>query len=433
MTDSALQGTLTSHQQRALADVEALLAAFRREFPELQWVATERRSLVHLASCSCGPTPARVVDALARFQEEKRQYGPRWEDWYQRYVFPAHQNFAQLYQVEPGQVVMLANVTAALAAIGACFHEAARAPFEGRYQIVVYRDDFPTIGDVFANYQALGLEVVWVGQETEELAPYLSNKTLLVALSHVSYLTGQRRDLAALVELVHEAGALLAIDDSQSAGTFPVNFDQLGLDLLITDSSKYLLAGEGASGWLIIAQRLLERLEPPGAGWAAHAQFRALCSPVSPGVENSDALWDSTLFEYSPDAWRFATGTTAIKAALEASLAFQLLLETGLERIQRQIAQQVNTLLSACYELQLPLMGSSPRPQGPMVALRAASPTHAKQLEAVLLQHGIVTSARGSALRLACHGFTQDRESGAVWPLLIRHRALLDRRERKGL
>lgn len=406
---------------------ETALRAFRSEFPELCQGGAGDPPLVHLKACSCGPTPLRVEAALARFQAEKRLHGPEWERWYLEYVYTARERFAQLYQAEPAQVAMRGNVSDGLGMLASCLHGAARAQFEGRYQVVVFRQDFPTIGDVFANYSPLGLEVVLIDQDTDDLTPYLTSKTLLVAVSHVSYLTGQRRDLAALVQQTHDAGALLLIDDSQSAGTFPLAFNALGIDMLITGSSKYLLAGEGASAWLIVAKPLLEKLEPPGAGWAAHRIFPLLCAPTAErAFADEEALWDAAQFAYAPDASRFSTGTAPIKAAVEASEAFKFLLETGLERIQQQIARQVDLLLGICYELQLPLMGTLPRPQGPMVALRAASPAHAGELVAILHQHRIWASDRGSAVRLAIHAYVTDPAIDRVRLVLTEHRRWLD-------
>ena len=405
-------------------DTDVALAAFREEFPEMRG----ERPLIHLQSCSCGPTPLCVERALARFQEEKRRTGPDWEGWYQDYVLPARERFGRLYRVPPAQVAQMGSVSAALSAIAGCFPEAVRQKqFGGRHQVVVCREDFPTIGAVFQNYRPLGLEVVYVDQDTLDLAPYTST-ALLVAISHVSYLTGQRRRLAPLVQQVHAAGAFLILDDSQSAGTYPVDFNALGIDFLVTAWSKFLLGGEGGGAGLLVAQALLEELHPLGAGWAAHRVFPRLCTPAADRVlEEEESLWDSAQFAYAAGAWRFAPGTASIKAALEASEAFQLVLETGPEHIQRQIARQINSLLSACYELNVPLMGSAPLPQGPLVALRAASAADALQLETELRKHRVLVSARGQAVRLAAHAFTEDRQIGVVWPLLLRYRHLLAR------
>ena len=51
----------------------------------------------------------------------------------------------------------------------------------------------------------------------------VDDRTRVIAVSHVSYLTGERHDLAALRVLADRVGALLVVDFTQAAGWMPID------------------------------------------------------------------------------------------------------------------------------------------------------------------------------------------------------------------
>ncbi len=84
-----------------------------------------------------------------------------------------------------------------------------------------------------------------------ELARALRPETRLVVINHASNVTGVLQDLGPIAEMCRSRGVLLLVDAAQSAGHVPIDFGQLGLDLLACPGHKGLLGPLG-TGVLVI-------------------------------------------------------------------------------------------------------------------------------------------------------------------------------------
>ena len=75
--------------------------------------------------------------------------------------------------------------------------------------------------------------------------------TKLIVCTHASNLTGNVVDIARVAEIAHAHGALLVVDAAQTAGTRPVNMDELGADVLCFTGHKGLMGPQGTGGLCI--------------------------------------------------------------------------------------------------------------------------------------------------------------------------------------
>ncbi len=91
----------------------------------------------------------------------------------------------------------------------------------------------------------------------------LRPNTRLVALAHVSNVTGGIQAVAEIAEIARLAGALVLLDAAQSAGCLPIDMQVLGIDLLAAPGHKGLLGPQG-TGLLAVAPGV--KLRPLLAG-----------------------------------------------------------------------------------------------------------------------------------------------------------------------
>ena len=183
----------------------------------------------------------------------------------------------------------------------------------------------------------------------------ITDRTRLVALSHVAWTTGQVLPIRELVG----RGVPVLVDGAQSVGAVPVDVESLGCDFYTVSGQKWLL-GPDATGALYVRSDWVERLTP--------------ASPSYLSWEDTEAL------EPWPDARRFESVWVPppAVAGLLASLAFAE--EVGPERFEqaRRQAERCRELSSARAQVvtepgQATLVSVRPRDPAPDVVKRLAA------------------------------------------------------------
>ena len=81
-----------------------------------------------------------------------------------------------------------------------------------------------------------------------QLASLITPKTRAVVCTHASNLTGNMLDIARIAKLVHQNGALMIVDASQSAGCIPIDMQAMGIDVLCFTGHKGLMGPQGTGG-----------------------------------------------------------------------------------------------------------------------------------------------------------------------------------------
>jgi kynureninase len=196
----------------------------------------------------------------------------------------------------PGQVVVADSTTVLL-------YKLVRAAVDarpGRDEVVLGTDEFPTDRYVVEGVAAeRGLTLRWVdtdpggGLSVEQVADAVGPRTALVLLSHVSYRSAYVADLAGVVQVAHDAGALVLADLCHSVGVLPVELDACGVDLAVGCTYKYLNGGPGSPAFAYVRAGLevrqpvwgwMGRVEPMemGPGYQPAAGIRQVVSGTPP-------------------------------------------------------------------------------------------------------------------------------------------------------
>lgn len=128
--------------------------------------------------------------------------------------------------------------------------------------------------------------------------------TRLVVVNHASNVTGTLAPVAAVAEVVRRAGALLLVDAAQTAGTYPIDMEALGIDLVAFTGHKGLLGPPGTGGLI-----LNKRVDP------------AELAPLVRGGTGSRSE-EEVQPEDLPDKYESGTPNFAGIAGLGAGLAF---------------------------------------------------------------------------------------------------------------
>lgn len=98
------------------------------------------------------------------------------------------------------------------------------------------------------------------------LAEHVSERTRLIACSHVSWVSGRVADAAALAE----TGVPVLLDGAQGLGAVPVDVRALGCQFYAASGQKWLCGPEG-SGCLFVDRQVLDELVIPWPGYGSLA------------------------------------------------------------------------------------------------------------------------------------------------------------------
>ena len=183
-----------------------------------------------------------------------------------------------------------------------------------------------------------GVTVTLIGAPRERMTPdvlrrYISSRTKVVAVSWVTFDDGYRHDLAALAEVAHAQGALLAVDAIQGLGAFPLDVRATNVDAVYAGGAKWLMALQGVS-FLWLRANLLDRVALRMPGWRSAAD-----------------MWD--FLDYTqppaPDASRYEGGTPNFLGALSLATSIDVLADAGIERIAAHVLALTDGLVDGLH------------------------------------------------------------------------------------
>jgi selenocysteine lyase/cysteine desulfurase len=229
------------------------------------------------------------------------------------------------------------------------------------------------------------------------LAARMDDRTRLVLISHVSFRSGYRIDLAAVAEVAHAHGALLLVDAAQSLGAVGMEAVTAGqVDFLAACTFKWMLGSHGLAVLYCHRERL-ETLRPPALGWRS--------------VQDYFSVVGSLRFALQEDARRFETGMLDYGAVYALHEGLGLLAEIGADAVERRILELSGRLVAGLQAQGIaPLTPDDPERRAGIVAFE--SPRYA-EIGQALQQRGIHVWTREGRVRASAHVYNTADEVDA--------------------
>lgn len=328
-----------------LSDVE--LAAVRADFPLLARTLRDGRPLVYLDSGATAQKPDPVLDAEQDFYLQRNaavhrgahQLAEEATDAFEK----ARESVARLVGADVDEIVWTSGATAALnlvaysignASLGRGGQAARRLAVGPGDEIVV------TEAEHHANllpWQELcartGATLRWLGVDddgrirVEDARDVITERTKILAFTHVSNVTGAITPVAPLVARAREVGALVVLDACQSVPHLPVDVKALDVDFAAFSAHKML--GPTGIGALYGRRELLEIMPPFLVG----------------GSMVEMVTMEATT--YAPPPQRFEAGTQPVAQAVAMGAAADYLLELGMDHVAAHEVALTRALLEA--------------------------------------------------------------------------------------
>ena len=355
---------------------DSQISELRSHFPIL-------RDKTYLYSCSQGALSDAVEEAMAEHARSWRTSTDPWGEWMQCYE-ELRRSFARFINAEPDEIAVVTSASAGINPI------ASALGFDRRNKVVMSEYEFPTMGHIWLAQRPRGAEVQFLDGFDNAVSTgcyerAIDERTLIVPLTHVSFLNGFRSDVAGVTRIAHANGALVFLDGFQDCGTRPLDVKALGVDFFVTGTLKYLLGPPGLA-FLYVRRELIESLTPTQTSWMAQRDVFA---------------YDTKHLDLAPAARRFESGTPSIPNIYQARAAVDLLVRAGMEKVAAQIECLTRAFMRGAADLYIATK-TPPSSVGPLVVLRANDPS---ALVAKLCARGIVVSARRDGVRFAFHAY----------------------------
>jgi cysteine desulfurase/selenocysteine lyase len=229
-----------------------------------------------------------------------------------------------------------------------------------------------------------GAKLTWMGVAADSSLQWqqaLTPRTKIVALAHVSNVTGTVHPIREIATAAHDQGAIVVIDGAQAAPHMPIDVQALGVDFYAFSSHKCY--GPTGLGVLYGRRELLSSMPPLQGG----------------GDMIENVFLETSL--YQPPPLRFEAGTPIIASAVAFTAALRFIVEIGYETIathETSLLQRATAHLSQIPHLHI--LGSALH-KGPIITFHVDK-THPLDIATLLDSHAHIAIRSGHLCAQPC-------------------------------
>ena len=366
----------------------------RREFPTLEQ-AVNGRPLVYLDNAATSQKPKVVLDALRSYYEDDNSNVHRGIHELSRRATVAYEESrakvaSWVGANEPSEIVWTRGTTEAINLVSSAWgldnvgegDEILISVLEHHSNIIPWQLLARRTGAVI-KYIELDEQGRWI---LDELPHLLTDRTKIVAISHVSNALGTVNPVKRVAAAAHEGGALVLVDGAQGAVHMKVDVKDLGVDYYAFSGHK--MCGPTGIGALWARRDLLDSMEPyQGGGEMIHF------------VGRDESSWATV-------PHKFEAGTPNIAGAIGMGAAIDFLSEVGMDAI----AEHEQKLLGYALERMNKVDGiciygpQSPDEHSALISFTLGD-AHPHDISTILDSEGIAVRAGHHCAQLAMQHF----------------------------
>jgi selenocysteine lyase/cysteine desulfurase len=297
-------------------------------------------------------------------------------------------------------------------AAGALSQVALGFDFKPNDEIIVWDQEYPSNfypWKVAAEHSGAKLIIAESGPAletpTNRLLELITPRTKAIAFSWVQYRTGAMTDIKALTDVTKSKGIFTCTDVIQGAGAIPFDFDQSGLDAACGGSHKWM-TGLCSAGFLLLQKKWIGKLKPAHVGAISFGTWDDLANPsatLRTGIE------------------RFEPGAKGLLDLIAFGRAIELLEQTGIDNIQKEIQRLAIELSEGLRTLDYEVCSSNDFQINGIINFTPTSQSPIKNIDSVqkrLLEKKISFAQRPPGIRLSPHAFNSSKEIADVLNVL---------------
>jgi selenocysteine lyase/cysteine desulfurase len=357
---------------------------------------------IYLAHCSISPLFARAAEREKELADLQRDRGVLVAAEYVSILEGLRSAVAALLKTAPDHVSYQRNTSEGMGLIANGY------PFSPGDRIISYIHEYPANHYPWRLQEARGVHLDLLpdrpvntagtpggacGWDMNDLEKLVTDRTRVVAISHVQFASGFGADLKELGDFCADRDIDLVLDAAQSLGCMPIYPEECNIAAIASSGWKWLLGPIG-TGLLYTAAGFREKLGHVMVGPETMQQ----------GQDYLDHRWQphttAKRFEYSTAALSLAGG-------LEVCLR-ECHLQHGIEHIWAQVSRHIDRLVARLdRDFYTPILFEKQHRSG---ILSLQCPVDADDLAGKLMEQGVVSAPRAGYLRLAPHFYLTEAE-----------------------
>ena len=355
--------------------------------------------VTHLCTGGEAPWLGRMEEVYAEFARLKSGGGAGREEIYARGE-SCRRKIGQLWGVPAGRISFMPSASEGMSWL------ARGVDWRQGDNIVTTNLEFPSVAYAWRQLHECGVEVRMVPHQNwrvpeEDLLAAMDARTRVLAVSQVSFYSGQNLDIEALAAGTRQRGALLAVDATHASGVVQV---AAGLtDLCVSSCYKWMLATHGVAP-CYVSERAEERIRNTSFGWHSLAVW-----PPQRAERHSQV-------EEKPMPEKLEPGNPAMVVVLFLERALDLLLGVGIERIENH-ARDLSELIGAGLE-KLGLTVITPVERSARSGNTCFLAEDAKGMQEDLAERQVLTWGEYGRVRISGHLYNGSDDVGRLLEVL---------------
>jgi len=269
-------------------------------------------------------------------------------------------------------------------------------------RIILNDIEFPSNVYPFLNLKKYGVEIDFVKSkngiiELSDVEKAITERTKLISISLVQFLSGFRTDIETLGKICDSKGIIFSVDAIQGAGIVEIDVEKSKIDFLAGGAQKWFMSVMGTS-YMYVSEKLRDRLNQTDVGWLS--------------VEDAWNLTDYNL-ALQPDATRYQTGTMNALGIIAFDKSLELFESVGIKNIEKEILANTNHFIERLQSIGIsPLLENvSEINKAGIVTFKVNEP---EIVLAELKKQNIVGELREGLIRMSPHFYNTKDEIDAV-------------------
>jgi len=349
---------------------------------------------IYLNNAATTPLAKRVIDAMNEHLTQRNGINVNNWDWILEKKEELRILFGQIINAEPERIAILGNTTQGINTI------VAGLDWEEGDEVLLPENEFPANVYPFLNLERKGVVIRFLrtpdgGLTPDILEENITERTKLLAMSFVEFLSGYKADLERIGRICRERGIIFFVDGIQGIGVLPFDVKKYNVDALACGGHKWLMCPQGV-GFLYVTEELQKKVNQMFVGWLS--------------VETPDDFLNYRQ-SLARGARRYELGSFNSAGVAGAVEALKMLLRLGVEVVSSYTMSLVDRIYEGICEDGLVLYSNrDERYRSAIVTFYPQEKDKTEQLINYLKSNNIEVSLREGMVRVSPHFYNTFEE-----------------------